>query len=404
MNKSMSNISNIKEFSILPKEEKLEKKIRKSRLSISLPKEIDLNEKRVALTPLAVSYLVNAGHKVIIEKDAGIGANYSNSEYAEAGAVVIDDKESVFKSEIVIKIAPYSLEEINYLKGNQTIFSALHSSFQKRENIEKLIEKKVKAIAFEYIKSENNFFPVLKSMNEIAGCTAILVAAEYLSNHNHGKGVLLGGITGITPTEVLILGSGTAAEYATKIALGLGALVKIFDNSIYKLTDIQQKIGQQLFTSTLHPKVLSKALLSADVVISAMESNLNNQLIITNEMVSSMKKNSVIIDLNIDNGSYIETSKLTDLSSPTFVHKDVIHYCVPNISSRVSRTASIALSNIVSPIIIKIAEEGGIMNCLKTNSGLRNGVYIFNGILTNNTIANKFGINSKDIELLMAAF
>ncbi len=400
----MNELLNKTDFAILPKEEMIEKSFKKSKLSISLPREIDENEKRISLTPLAVSYLVNAGHKVIVEKDAGLGANYSDKEYSEAGAVVINDRETVFKSEIILKMAPFSIDEINLLKGNQTIFSALHSSMQTKENISKLLEKKVKGIALEYLKAENNFYPVMQSMSEIAGCTSIMVAAEYLSNSNQGKGVLLGGLTGITPTEVVILGSGTAAEFATKIALGLGAIVKIFDNSIYKLTNIQQKLGHQLYTSTMHPNVLSKALLSADVVISAMDNNLKNELIITQQMVQSMKKNSVIIDLNIDNGSYIETSKLTNLKSPTFIQDSVIHYCVPNISSRVSRTASIALSNILSPIIIKIAEEGGVMNCLKTNTGIRNGVYIFNGILTNKSIGDKFDIPSKDIELLMAAF
>jgi alanine dehydrogenase len=400
----MNELSNKSEFKLLPQEEMLEKSFKKSKLSISLPKETDSNEKRIALTPLAVSYLVNAGHKVIVEKDAGLGANYSDAEYTEAGAVVINDKETVYKSEIILKIAPFLYDEICLLRGNQTIFSALHSTSQTKENINKLLEKKVKGIALEYVKFEKDFYPVMQSMSEIAGCTSIMVAAEYLSNDNQGKGVLLGGLTGITPTEIVILGSGTAAEFATKIALGLGAIVKIFDNSIFKLTNIQQKLGRQLYTSTMHPNVLSKALISADVLISAMECNLNNELIITEQMVQSMKKNSVIIDLNIDNGSYIETSKTTNLKSPTYIKNGVIHYCVPNISSRVSRTASIALSNILSSIIIKIADEGGIMNCLKSNSGIRNGIYIFNGILTNKSIGDKFGIIAKDIELLMAAF
>jgi len=400
----MKNFSNNTDITLLPKEEMLEKTFKKSRLSISLPKETDANEKRIALTPLAVSYLVTEGHKVIIEKDAGAGANYSDKEYVDAGAVVIDDKETVYKSEIILKIAPFSNAEIELLKGNQTIFSALHSITQTKEKITSLMDKKVKAIALEYLKSENDFYPIMQSMSEIAGSTSIIVAAEYLSNDNEGKGILLGGITGITPTEIVILGSGSAAEFATKIALGMGAVVKIFDNSLYKLTTIQQKIGRHLFTSTLHPKVLSKALLSADVLISAMDNNLKNELIITENMVRTMKKNSVIIDLNVDNGSYIETSKLTDLKSPSYIREGVIHYCVPNISSRVSRTASIALSNILAPIVMKIAEEGGVMNCLKNNSGIRSGVYIFNGILTNKNIGDKLSISYKDIELLMAAF
>jgi len=400
----MKNFTNTPDFVILPKEEMLETGFKKSNLTIGVPKETDSNEKRVPLTPLAVSYLVSEGHKIIVEKNAGAAANYTDYEYSEAGAVIIDDHEMAYKSEIILKVAPFTVDEIELLKPNQTIFSALHASTQTFETISKLIDKKVRAIAFEYLKSEKDFFPIMHSMSEIAGCTAIIVAAELMSNQNNGKGVLLGGVTGITPTEIVILGSGTATEYATRVALGLGAMVKIFDSSIYKLSILQEKFGKQLFTSTLHPKVLNKALHSADIVICAMENNLRNEIIINKDMVGSMKKNSVIIDLNIDNGTYIETSRATNFENPTYVDSGIIHYCVPNIASRVSRTASIALSNILTPLLINIAYDGGIVNCIKNNAGLQNGTYVFNGILTNKTIGQKVGIQHKDIELLMAAF
>ncbi len=400
----MKKYINTPELAVLPQAEMIETNIKKFPLAIGLPKEMDSNEKRVALTPLAVSYLVSEGHKVIIEKEVGTGANYSDYEYSEAGAVILDDKEMVYKNDIIIKVSPFTIEEINLLKTNQTILSALHSVSHTAETINAMLDKKLRAIAYEYIKNEHNFYPIMHSMREIAGCTSIIVAAEYLSRANNGKGVLLGGIAGISPSEIVILGTGTATEYATRIALGMGCNVKIFDASIYNLSLLQEKFGKNLFTSTLHPKVLLKSLQSADVLISAMENNLQSKVIITKDMVASMKKNSIIIDLNIDNGTYIETSRTTDLSQPTFISEGVIHYCVPNIPSRVSRTASIALSNILTPMLINIANEGGMMNCIKNNAGLRNGIYIFNGILTNQTIGQKLGIQHKDIELLMAAF
>ncbi len=401
---SNSNYS-LGQTTLMPQEEMLEVSKRQKQLVIGLPKETLKHENRIALTPQSVNLLSMNGHKVLIESDAGKGANYPDKEYIEAGGVILKDKETIFKSEIILKVAPFSLDEIGLLKENQTLISALHINVQSEDAIRKLMHKKAKAIAAELIKADDGFYPVVHAISEIAGRTAIMVAAEYLSNEHSGKGVLLGGTTGITPTEVVIIGSGTAAEYAVKTALALGATVKIFDKSISNLIKFQQRVGVPIFTSILQPKVLDKAFRSADVVIGALEvkDNLPN-LMITEELVQKMKRGTILIDLNIDNGSCFETSRLTDHGSPVYEKYGVIHYCVPNIASRVSRTASIALSNVFTPILLEIAEASGIAQLLKENAGIRNGVYTYNGILTNASLGNRFNINYKDINLLMAAF
>lgn len=390
---------------LLPQEEMLEIGKKTEKLVIGIPKENRKYESRVGLTPEAVELLVNNGHEIIIEKDAGEAANYTNKDYSECGGQIVDKKSDVYQCDIILKIAPPTIEELELFKTNQVLFSSLHFSSQSEEFIRKLMQKKVTAISFEGLKDKDNCYPVVRSMSEIAGTTSVLIAAEYLSNVHEGKGVLLGGVTGITSTEVLILGAGTAAEYAARAALGLGAFIKVFDRSITKLKRLQTNLSQRLFTSVFHPKVIENHLKSADVVIGAVHFGENGpQFLITEEMVKKMKKGAVIIDLSIDQGGSVETSESMIHSDPVFKKHGVIHYCVPNIASRVARTASIALSNVFSPLLLSVAETGGVQRKLKEDMGLRHGVYIYNGILTNTRIGNYFGIPSRDIDLLMAAF
>ena len=390
---------------LLPQEEMLEVGKKHSKLTIGIPKENKKFESRVGLTPEAVEILVANGHEILLERGAGNAANYTDTDYSERGAFIINEPKEVYQSDIILKIAPLTITEIDLLKGQQVVFSSLHFNSQSEDYVRKLIQKKVTAIAFENLKDSENTFPVTRSMSEIAGTTSVLIAAEYLSTVHDGKGVLLGGITGITPTEVLILGAGTAAEYAARAAIGLGAFVKIFDPSINRLKRIQSILGQRMFTSVLHPQVLSKHLKSVDVVIGAMHlGDEGPHYFITEEMVKEMKKGSIIVDLSIDQGGCVETSYCMNQLNPMYIKHGVIHYCIPNIASRVARTASIAISNVFSPILLKIGESGGIKNLLKDDYGLRHGVYIYNGILTSNRIGKYFGIPSKDIDLLMAAF
>jgi alanine dehydrogenase len=389
----------------MPKEEQLETAVRNRRITIGIPTDSSEDEKRVALTPEAVNLLVESDNEVILQKGAGLGANYSDKDYSENGAIITDSPARVYGSDVIIKVAPFSEKDTDYLKGNQVVFSYLNVLKLSEETLSRLIRKKVTAIAFERIRDNNNVLPVVESMSEISGVTSILLASDYLSNHHGGKGVMLGGITGVTPTEVMILGANTAGEYAAKAALGLGSQVKIFDSSLQRLRKFESMAGQRLQTSVFHPQVLRKALKSADVVIGAIElDDLKPWYYITEDMVRTMKKGAVIIDLSIDRGGCIETTECRAMKDPVYEKHGVIHFSAWNLPSRVARTASIALSNIFAPLLQQLADSGGITHLLKNDPGLRNGAYLYNGMLTNETLGQKFGVLSKDLDLLLSAF
>jgi alanine dehydrogenase len=389
----------------MPKEEQLETAVRHKKITVGIPADKKGDEKRVALTPEAVNLLVENDNEVIVQKGAGAGANYSDKDYSENGAIITDSPARVFSADAVIKVAPFTMQEADYLKGNQIVMSFLNVLRLSEETLGKLIRKKVTALALEKIRDINGAMPVVESMSEISGVTSILIASDYLSNHHGGKGVLLGGITGVTPTEIVIIGANTAGEYAARAALGLGSVVKIFDSSLHNLRKFQGVINQRLQTSVFHPQVLKKALKSADVLIGAIElEDLRPWYYITEEMIKTMKKGSVVIDLSIDRGGCIETIECRALKDPVYEKHGVIHFAAWNLPSRVARTASIALSNIFNPLLQSIAESGGITQLLKNDRGLRNGVYLFNGILTNETLGQKFGAISKDLDLLISAF
>ena len=390
---------------ILPQEELLAMGKKYKKLTIGIPREKQQIEQRVSLTPEAVEVLVDNGHEVLLESKAGEGARYNDTDYSECGAFIIESKKQLLNADIIIKVSPLEIKEIDMLKGNQVVLSSVHITKQSEEYIRGLMDKKVTAFAIEQIKDEHDCYPVIQSMSAISGISAISIAAELLSNQSGGKGVLLGGISGITPTEVIIIGADTVAEFAARAAIGLGALVKVFDNSPQKLEELQRCLGQRLHTSIFHPKVLKRALKSADVVIGALNLwDTGPRYFVTEDMVKEMKKGSVIIDLSIDQGGCIETSEYRTLPDATYIKHNVIHYTVPNLPSRVARTASIALSNILSPILVTAGISGGFKPFLKANLGVRNSIYIYNGILTNEFLGNQFGIPSKDINLLMAAF
>ncbi len=389
----------------MPKEEHLETTVKNRKISIGIPCDNKEDEKRVALTPEAVNLLVESDNEVIIQKGAGLGANYTDKDYSENGAIISDSPARVYSADAVIKVAPFSEKQTDYLKGNQVVLSYLNVLKLNEETLGKLIRKKVTAIAFEKIRDNNGVMPVIESMSEIAGITSLLVASEYLSNMHGGKGVMLGGITGVTPTEVLILGANTAGEYAARAALGLGSTVKIFDNSLHLLRRFQNLLGMRLQTSVFHPQVLRKALKSADVLIGAIElEDLRPWYYITEDMIRSMKKGAVVIDLSIDRGGCIETTECRALKDPVYEKHGIIHFSAWNLQSRVARTASIALSNIFTPLLQRMADSGGITQLLKYDQGVRDGAYLYNGMLTNETLGQKFGIISKDLDLLISAF
>jgi alanine dehydrogenase len=392
----------IQKGSLLPKEEMLEVRKKKGNLFIGIPKETSFQERRVALVPEAVTLLVSNGHQVLMETKAGEGSNFTDNEYSEAGAQIVYDRKSIYSCDIILKVAPPSEEEVELMIGNQTFISALQISTQPKEILQKLTAKKVTAIAWDYIQDEEGVFSIVRTMGEIAGTTSILVAGELLSSFSHGKGMMLGGIAGVQPTEVVVIGAGTVGEFATRAALGLGASVKVFDNSLTRLRRLQNDLSLRVYTSIIQPKVLAKAIRRADVVIGALRSPIGRTpCVVSEEMIESMKSGSVLVDVSIDQGGCFETSRVTNHIDPTFIKHGVVHYCVPNIASRVSRTASFALSNTFSPMILEMGEKGGVNDLIRTHSGFRNGVYMYKGILTNEVLGKVFDLKYKDIHLLL---
>jgi alanine dehydrogenase len=376
---------------------------RKRKLFIGLPRETSLQENRICLTPEAVKHLVNEGHEVVMESGAGEPSKYSDHDYSESGATIAYSAKEVYEADIILKVAPPTQEEIEYLKSNQTLISALQFGSLTSDYITAILRKKVNAISFELIKDPSGAKPVVRAMSEIAGSTVMLVAAEYLARSSEGKGVILGGITGVPPSQVVILGAGTVAEYAARAATGLGAEVKVFDNHLYKLRRLKQNLGTTLYTSTLDTFVLNQQIRRADVVIGALNAEEGRiPFMVPESVVASMAPGSVIIDVSIDQGGCFETSEMTSHSKPVFRKYDVVHYCVPNIASRVPRTATNALSNIFTPILQEISQHGGINEVLFTNEHFRSGVYVYKGSLTNASIAKKFNMRYKELGLMIA--
>ena len=391
---------------LMPCEEMLEVAQQGKRLRISIAKESDANENRIAMAPHAVGFLVSHGHEVYVEAGAGEKIHFADQKYAEQGAIIEHDKAHIYSNDIIIKVAPPTEQELSMMRGKQLIISSYNIYSQSRKYIEKLIELKNTAIGFEFYRDvQTNIYPIIQSFSEISGTTSILIAAEYLSNAHDGKGEMLGGISGISPTDVVIIGASTAGEHAARTALGLGASVKVFDKSINKLRTMQQRLGRHIFTSVLQPMVLLKAMRTADVVIGALyENTCMRDFVVSSDAVRQMKSRSIIVDLCMNHGGCFETSHVTTLSEPVFEEHGIIHYCVPNIPARVSRTATYVLSNILGQMVIEIGDAGGINRLIKQNAGVRAGAYVFNGILTNELIGNKLGMSSQDIDLLMAAF
>jgi alanine dehydrogenase len=393
-----------KQAMMQPQESMLEVKAKKNQLYIGIPKEVSFQENRIPLTPLSVALLINNGHHVMLESNAGQAANFSDKDYSEQGALICYDTKKVYEADIIIKIAPPTLAEIEMMKPGQILISALQISTLKHDCLQALLNKKITALCFEHLQDEGGSLTVVRAMSEIVGATSILIAAEYLSNVFEGKGLMLGGITGVPPTEIVILGAGTVGEYAARTAISLGAEVKVFDPSIYKLRRLQNNIGSRVFTSVVQPIVLEKAVTTCDVAIGAMRAqDGRSPCIISEETVSRMKRDSVIIDVSIDQGGCFETSEITNHTHPVFRKYDVIHYCVPNIASRVARTATYALTNIFAPILLDIGEHGGLKNVIWQNAGVRNAVYIYQGHLTSKYIGERFSIPTKDLDLLIVS-
>ncbi len=389
---------------LMPKEEMLEIKKKGQKIKIGVPSDYSKVEYRVPLTPQAVDLLVSYGHEILIEANAGKSASYSDEDYRKSGARIVDTKEETFQCDIILRIAPFDEDEIELLRDNQVIISSMQTESRCKGSIQKMVQKKITSISFETLEDEDGFMPFLHQISQIAGVTSITIVSEYLSNSRNGKGVLFGEVTGVTPAELVILGTSTAAEYAARAALGLGIFVKVFDTSVSELSKLEEKLGRPIFTSVFYPKVLRKALVSADAVIGAMPFNITPKFKVSEELIKEMKEGAVIVDLNASQGGCFETSYCTDLEKPTYIKHGIVHYCVPNPPSLVARTASISMSNILIPILLSIGEKGGVDNYIKSSKGFRKGVCVYHGILTNHEVGRLFNLPSKDINLLLAAF
>ena len=391
-------------FSFETLEETLDIKPKGAKLMIGLPKETVLQENRVALIPEAVGVLVSNGHEVIMESKAGEGSKYSDNDFSEAGAQIVQAKADVYKAPILIKSAPVMEADIPLLQLNQIIISPIHISMLKKELVEKMMEKRVTALGFEHLKDDSGTFPIVRSMSEIAGSAVMLIAGQYLGSPNNGKGVLLGGISGIPPTKVIIIGAGVVGEFATRTALAMGASVKVFDNNVYRLKRLQNNLGVRVWTSVIEPRILAKQLKTCEVAVGAIgEENGRSPILVTEEMVMAMRPGSVIIDVSIDRGGCFETSEITTHQYPTFTKHGVIHYCVPNIPSGFARTASHAISNVLMPMLLSAGDEGGLEEMVWHNFNLRNGVYLYKGYLTNFYISQRFDLKYTDLNLLIAS-
>jgi alanine dehydrogenase len=385
-------------------EETLDIKPKGAELFIGIPKETSFSENRIALTPEAVSVMIANGHRVVMETKAGIGSSYSDKDYSEAGAKIAYDKKEVYECDILVKSAPVSEAECELLKYGQYIISPIHLAVMQREILQKMMDKKITALSFENLKDDSGHNPIVRSMSEIAGSAVMLIAGQYLSNANNGKGVLVGGISGIPPTKVIIIGAGIVGEYAARTALAMGASVKIFDNSIYRLKRLQNNIGGRLWTSVIEPKILAKQLKTCDVAVGALSSaGGRTPIVVTEETVSSMRPGSVIVDVSIDRGGCFETSEVTTHEKPVFKKYDVIHYCVPNIPSGFARTASQAISNVLMPLLLETGEDGGIDNVIWYKINIRSGIYLFKGSLTNFYLSERFDLKYTDLNLLIAS-
>ncbi|MBP6623872.1 MAG: alanine dehydrogenase [Chitinophagaceae bacterium] len=392
-------------FSYNPLEETLEVSQKKQSIFIGIPKENSFQENRVPLTPSAVSVIVNNGNKVVIEHLAGMSSSFSDNEYSEAGAQIVYDKNEIFQADIILKTAPIAQDELDLLKKDQIIFSPVHIPSLCKKDLEIFLDKKIIGIALGNIKDDAGNFPIVRSMSQIAGVHAIHIGSKYLSNVHQGRGILLGGIAGVPPAKVVIIGAGMVGEYAARTALGCGAMVQVFDNSIYRLMRLQRTVGQTVFTSVVDPVILAKALQEADIAIGALKPQKGIvPMVVTESMVEKMKPGSVIIDVSIDNGGCFETSNLTTHEDPIFIKHDVIHYCVPNIASAVSRTASNAISNILMPLILSCSEtSGGSDMMLQNKPGLLAATYVYKGKLTSRALSKKFDIKYIDLNLILSS-
>ncbi|MCF8260585.1 MAG: alanine dehydrogenase [Melioribacteraceae bacterium] len=369
-------------------------------MRIGIPRETHFEEKRVALAPAGVDVLVKSGHSVFIETGAGTDSHFTDEEYRAVGATIVYSKEEVFqRSELVAKIAQITEDEANLLEEGQTVFSFLRLAVGKKNILDSLLSRKITAISYELIEKEENL-PILHVMSEIAGQLSIHLGERYFSSDfANSRGVLMGGVAGVASAAVVILGAGVVGYSAARAALGRGAQVIVLDRDLARLRRLEDAFDKHVTTVMANPYTIARGVKFADLLIGAVQIKAEKSPhLVTEEMIKTMKKGAVIVDVSIDQGGCVETSYPTTISDPVFIKHDVIHYCVPNMPSLVSRSASYALTNASIEYIQKIADNG-LNNTLISDNGLAKGVCTHNGNCTNNQIAHAFNIEYKRLHL-----
>lgn len=377
----------------------------RARLVIGVPRERMHEERRVALAPSGVETLVADGHEVAVESGAGTGAHFPDTAYSDVGARIVEDARTLYQSaDVVAKVGPPDGDEIGLLRERQTLVSALHLGSTGPAFLKALVEKGVTGIGFEFIRDDDGTLPIVRMMHEIMGSMAVQIAARYLESGEGGRGVMLGGISGVPPTTVVILGAGVVGEWAARTALGYGAHVLVLDRDLGALRSLEHHLDRRITTAMATPQYLRRAVAQADVLIgAAMAEGARSPMMVTEEMIAGMRPGAVVVDAVIDQGGCVETSRPTTLSEPTFRKHDVVHYCVPNIPSNAARTATVALSNVLVPYLLTLGEAPSVNDALWRSAGLRTGTYVYRRHVTKKSLATLFGMPHRDIELLVAS-
>ena len=369
-------------------------------MRIGIPKETYQGEKRIALAPQGVDTLVKAGHSVFIETNAGVESHFTDEEYRKVGAnIVYNPEEAYQRAEMLVKIAPLSENEIDLLEEEQIVFSFQHLAIGKRNQIEKLLKKKITAIAYELIE-KNDQLPVLQSMSEIAGQLSIQIGERFFGSDIPGsRGILIGGIPGVAPAAVVIIGAGVVGYTAAQAAYSRGAHVIVLDKDLRRLRRIETNISKNITTVAANEYTIARGVKFADLLIGAVQMKAEKAPhLVTEEMVKTMKKGAVIVDVSIDQGGCIETSRPTTFTDPVFIEHDVIHYCVPNMPALVPRTATYGLTNASIEYIKEIADNG-LSNALLGDVGLAKGVCTYNGFVSNENIAEVFSFEYRRLHI-----
>jgi len=367
---------------------------------IGVPKEIKDKENRVAITPAGVTAFTKNGHQVFVQKAAGIGSGIADQEYSDVGAIVLEEPAEIYEeADMIIKVKEPLPSEYSFIKEGQIVFTYFHFA-SSHELTQAMLDRKCISIAYETVETDDGDLPLLAPMSEVAGKTAGNLVAHYLSLPRGGRGVLLGGVPGVKPAKVVVVGGGTVGTNAAKVASGMGASVVIFDINLKRLKYLDDIMPKNVVTLASNPFSIEEELKNADALIGAvLIPGAPAPKVVTEEMVKKMPKRSVILDVAIDQGGCIETSRVTSLSEPTYGLHDVLHYCVPNIPGAFPRTSTFALTNATMSYALEIANKG-YKKAIISNPAIAKGLNTIDGRVTYKPVADAFGYPYSSIEEL----